>query len=361
MSLSAITPPPQFSKHTSYETYKKEIKIWQLLKSCKDEDEGPIVFRTLTGKAKAAALELTVEQIGGKDGLKKILDKLDGLYLPEDNQRTCAILEKFESLRRSPSMTMSSFIMEFERIHNQLKDYGCTYPDGVLAFRLMKSSGMSKEHEQLCRATVATDKWSYKTVKEQIKKIFNDYVAVKGESDSITEQEKPISIKVEETYLAREGSSEATNTSNYDESNFIHYENYTNEDEEPCWPQEGYREPEQYDVYYGPSRNNQSSWNAGRSGYRNSRSRMNSGTWKSGSTQQKFPKPHGYQGMKEAAGSYTNDTAKQNPYSMNPRDYRGNPTVCRKCRSLYHWWENCPYVSPQERMNATKQKVYFNN
>ena len=54
------------------------------------------------------------------------------------------------------------------------------------------------------------------------------------------------------------------------------------------------------------------------------------------------------------------NNSKSNPYSMNPRDYRGNPTVCRKCRSLYHWWENCPHVTPQEKMNsAAKQKVLY--
>ena len=46
---------------------------------------------------------------------------------------------------------------------------------------------------------------------------------------------------------------------------------------------------------------------------------------------------------------------------MNPKDYRGNPTVCRKCRSTYHWWENCPHVTPQEKANSAKHRVFFND
>ena len=72
-------------------------------------------------------------------------------------------------------MNMSSFILEFEKLHNQLESYGCTYPDGVLAYRVMKSSNMNKEHERMCRATIETGKWSYSAVVEQIRKIFNDY------------------------------------------------------------------------------------------------------------------------------------------------------------------------------------------
>lgn len=369
MSLSSLVLPPQLSNGGSYETFKKELDIWKLLKSCSDEEQGPIVFRTLSGKAKSAALELTAAEIGATDGLSKILLKLDALYLPEDNQRICAILEKFESMKRSPSMTMSSFIIEFERLHNQLKDYGCTYPDGVLAFRLMKSSSMSKEHEQLCRATVETDKWSYKGVKNQIKKIFNDYVALKPDSNISIEQDSPLPIKIENTYLAKDGLAEANTPISYEEGNAIHYENYTNEEydwnniPEYSWPQDEYREPEPYDVYYGPSRSDQGSWkwNTGKSGYRNPRGRFNPGGWRSGPTPHKFQKPNGYQVMNEAAGSNSNNPGKQNPFAMNPRDYRGNPTVCRKCRSMYHWWENCPHVTPQEKMNASKQKVYYNN
>ena len=145
MSVSALILPPQLSKDTTYENYKKELDIWKLLKSCSEEEQGPIVFRTLTGKAKSAALELTTQEIGAKDGLSKILGKLDRLYLADDNQRTCAILEKFESFKRSSTQTMSSFILEFEGLHNQLKNYGCTYPDGVLAFRLMKNANMSRD------------------------------------------------------------------------------------------------------------------------------------------------------------------------------------------------------------------------
>ena len=151
--LASLVLPPVF-KEGAYESYKRELGIWKLLKTCSAKEQGPIVFRTLSGRAKTAALELTDEELGGDTGLDLIIGKLDKLYEQETNLKICSLLDKFESFRRSPTITMSNFILDFERLHNQLKTLGCTYPDGVLAYRLMKASGMSSEHEQLLRATI---------------------------------------------------------------------------------------------------------------------------------------------------------------------------------------------------------------
>ena len=358
MSITALCLPPQLSKETSYENYKKEIEVWKLLKSCTEEEQGPLVFRTLTGKAKNAALQLTVAEIGAKDGLKKILNKLDKLFLPEENQRICATLERFESFRRPPTMTMASFILEFERLHSELSSFGCTYPDGVLAFRLMKSSNMSKEHEAMCRATVETDKWSYDAVQQQIKKIFNDYVAVKPCAEISNLEDKPLPVTVSETFYTQDRYPDSNhNVNKYEESNAVYYDDFT-EDQYPndfsIEPHCNYSDPEQYDVYYGPTQNYKSPWNSNRQSYGN-QSRKNPYVWKQGTGQQRFQKPL----IRDPNANGMNNSPKNNPFAMNPKDYRGNPTVCRKCRSVYHWWADCPHVTPQERLNSSK-KVFYN-
>ena len=253
-----------------------------------------------------------------------MIAKLDKIYLPEKNQRTCAILEKFEGFTRSPGMTMSGFIIEFERLHCQLKEYGCTYPDGVLAFRLMKSANMSKEHESLCRATVETDKWSYETVKQQIKKIFHDFTAVKSDIDTYS-LDKP--VKVEPTYLSSSFQPHECylGSNSFEDYNSIRYENYTNEDEsemasspqvlagEPSLSYNGYREPEEYDVYYGPSRsNNRGSWKW-KQNNRYPNARMNPGTWKSNSESQTFQNSRNYPKMNETHGN--NTTTNRSPFA----------------------------------------------
>ena len=74
-NLSALILPPEL-KEGNYELYKKELEVWKLMKTCSAEEQGPIVFRSLEGRAKIAAHELTVAEIGSKTGLDEILKNL---------------------------------------------------------------------------------------------------------------------------------------------------------------------------------------------------------------------------------------------------------------------------------------------
>ena len=362
--LTALIIPPEL-KEGSYDTWKKELEIWKLMKTCTATEQGPILFRSIQNntKAKNAALELTPEQIGSATGLELIIGKLDKVYNQEDNAKICSILEKFESFRRLPSVTMKTFALDFERLHNKVKEYKITYPDGVLAYRLLKSANMSKDHESLLRATVETGKWSYQAVLGQLHKIFPDISEV-----TPTSTEKV--IKLEETYLARSSAPQESCPS-YEECDSIQYNTFTDSEHYQehdfmhagpsnmeSYAPEGYREPEYHDIYYGPSNAGPGprKWGSGRPGYFNARNRNAQGYGKSYAG-----RPQGQSGFYRDERMNTQQNNSRNPYAMNPKDYRGNVTVCRKCRSTFHWWENCPHVSPQEKMNATaKQKVFYN-
>ena len=347
-SLAALVLPPPF-KEGQYETYLKELEIWQLMKSCTPQEQGPVVFRTLTGRAKVAALELSPQEIGSTNGLALIIQKLDKLFLPEKNLRICNKLDEFESFKRAPNMTMTNFTLDFERLYNQLIAYGCTYPDGVRAYRLMKSANMSPEHEKLLRATVATGKWSYECVKEQLIKIFNDMTSVKINS-SPSSYDHP--IKVEEAYYTKDNDfTQDSYAQSYDYTSFdtLHYENFTEyENDEPeCFVNKNI--PPDYDIYYGV---NPTKWNSvrpSRPKFSNNR-RFNDPSMSQNFQYRKNYTPHPQK---------PTNPPRYNPYSMNPKDFRGNPTVCRKCRSIYHWWQDCPHVTPDEKMNNPK-RTYFN-
>ena len=356
--LSSLVLPPPFEE-SSYESYKKELEIWKLMKACIPRELGPVVFRTLTGRAKSAALELTVQQIGSDEGLDLILKKLDKLFLPEKNQRICTTLEKFETFRRAPHQSMSDFILDFEKLHNRVKDFGCTYPDGVLAYRVMKAGNISKEHEKLLKATVPTGEWSYESVLTQLRKIFNDY-----NLNSTPCDDKP--IKIEETFYGENcypqehyqyPQYESVDTIKYHDFN-DHCENepYSSELRGESPPADIYYghsrsyQPQPSDIYYGSSRGNPSRFNSGRNFYSRNRPAYNQSN--------NFNQSNNINQRPNNNYSPNQNAFKRNLYTINPKDSRGNPTVCRKCRSIYHWWENCPHVSPQEKNNA--KKVFYN-
>ena len=343
--------PPVLHEGISYEEWKRDLEIWQLLKCATAEEEGPLIYRTLSGQAKASVNDLTPAQIGANDGLQQIITRLEKLYLSDANQRIFKILDKFEKFKRPNSMSISNFILQFENLHNSVKAHKCTYPDGVLAYRLLKSANLSPHHEEMCKATVETGKWSYQTVVDQLKKIFNEVPAI----------ENTPAVKLESTFHATSQSS--CPTCNCTEKDSREYEDYYLE-EPDCRIPEVEGKPDislnpdcpscpthdQHDVYYTPFNKsnryrNQNKPNFNKPFQRRPNFQPNS-----------FRPPSGYQNItsrsqfddsrsptpsefKSLKSQYNND-----PCVTNPKDTKGNYTICRRCRSIYHWVTDCPHV-----------------
>ena len=74
---------------------------------------------------------------------------------------------------------MTDFINEFERMYHKLKQHKMELPDGVLAYRLLKSAHLSERHEQLARVTLT--ELTYDNMKGQLK-IFGDSASLKNVS-----------------------------------------------------------------------------------------------------------------------------------------------------------------------------------
>ena len=113
--------PPVYQEGNSYEEYKRDIQIWILLKVATPEESGLLVYRTLTGRAKASCNDLTPDEIASEDGLNLILQRLDTLFLGDDNLRIYRDLDVFEKFRRINGMSMTDFILEFENLHNKIR------------------------------------------------------------------------------------------------------------------------------------------------------------------------------------------------------------------------------------------------
>ena len=86
-------------------------------------------------------------------------------------------------------MNMKEFLNNFGHLYNTLKVYQLKLPDGVLAYRVLKSANLSEENEKLAGATITT--LTYKSMTEQLKKIFGDM------SKSLSQQ---VHLMVEPTF-----------------------------------------------------------------------------------------------------------------------------------------------------------------
>ena len=353
----SMKAPPIYQEGNSYEEYKKDLHIWQLLKVATAEQEGPIIYRTLSGRAKVACSDLTVDQIGSKDGLSLIIKRLDSVYLSDENQRIFLALDEFEKFKRSPSMTMSTFILAFENLHNKVKIHKCTYPNGALAYRLLKAANVSSEHEQLVKATVETGKFTYECVVEQLKKVFSETPSSSTVSPA---------IKVENTYHTSNQIPIASNQLEYEE-----YEDMERPPYEMCQDTElSYNDscsspklPE-HDIYYSPSFNRYNNQSRFRSQNRGGNGQFG-GNRMFSQRKPMFHTPRGYQRVAnsqryEEGRPPTNTEYKSlkeqynpNPSIVNPKDNKGNYTICRRCRSIYHWVADCPHNTTEDRSSSS--------
>ena len=149
-----IKAPPSLSKSSSYNAWLKEIEIWQAFTDLDPNKQGPAIFLSLEGRAREAVLELQVKQIIDKDGVSKIINKLDELYLKDKTQSAYEAYDAFESFKRPDEMSIDEYINEFERLKSKTESYGSSLSSDVLAYRVLKSVNLSQQHEQLAKATI---------------------------------------------------------------------------------------------------------------------------------------------------------------------------------------------------------------
>ena len=105
-----------------------DVKIWQL---STDQKQGPTLYLKLTGRARECVHELTPEVIGGDDGVKIIIEKLDKLFMKDLNTRA---FKEFYDYRRPAGVSIADFIVRFEYLYHKLKQFDMKLPEGVQAF-----------------------------------------------------------------------------------------------------------------------------------------------------------------------------------------------------------------------------------
>ena len=84
MALKYISPPVLLID--KYSTWKKEMQIWEMVTCVEKVKRALIVFLSLEGKAREAVLELDIEVLNSEDGMEKVYEKLDTLFLGDINQ-----------------------------------------------------------------------------------------------------------------------------------------------------------------------------------------------------------------------------------------------------------------------------------
>ena len=189
-SLQTLKTPPILQDEESYLEWKEDLLVLELFTYLEKKKRGPAVYLTLSGHAHDCVRDLELVEIGGEDGVKKIVAKLDKVFLKDKDTQTFVAFETFYNYRRSSGVSITDFLVEFEYLCHRLGKQEITLPQGVWAFLLLKASNISTENERLARATCQG--LSYENMKACILKIFGDPASDNGGSEAPSIKSEPV-------------------------------------------------------------------------------------------------------------------------------------------------------------------------
>ena len=169
---ASVKWPPTLENDSSYENWKKDIEIWSKLTDLKPGKQALAIHLSLTGKARVATSELGVDELGADDGVKKILEKLDTLFLLDKGIRQfMAYRDIFNFMKRDESKGIVEHISGFEHLYYKFKTEGMTLPDTVMAFMLIVSCELDDQDIKLVMNSIG-ENITYEKAKAVLKRTF---------------------------------------------------------------------------------------------------------------------------------------------------------------------------------------------
>ena len=183
--------PPAYYDGENYSDWKLDIDLWQEFTSLEKKKQGTAFLLELKpGKVKDAVRSLGKEVLVAENGLTQIINQLDKIYQEDAAQLSYRVYSKFEKYSRPDSMSLQSYISEFEKLLADLKKQKITLPEEVLAYRFLNSANLPAEKTDLALATVQS--LTYKEMCKTINKIFSVQT-----NFSRSEIKDELSVKVE--------------------------------------------------------------------------------------------------------------------------------------------------------------------
>ena len=167
------TKVPMMNHNQPFVDWRKEIKIWKALNiglGVEPKIQSCMLYESLNGMPQKLVLsELTVEDIIAEDGVSNIVSTLERFYLGNQTMYAYNAISNLFNCKREINSSIENFLIEFQLKLNNVKASGTVMSDNVLGYTLLNCANLSEEKHTLVKLTCQD--FSYKTVKEQIRKV----------------------------------------------------------------------------------------------------------------------------------------------------------------------------------------------
>ena len=113
--------PPSLEKEKSYEQWKTEVHLWELVTDLEKKKRGIALALSLQGKAREVAAEADPEKLNADDGVAFLIKELDKLFEQDKVDQTYSTYTAFDTYQREGTTDMSVYIINFEQKYNKCK------------------------------------------------------------------------------------------------------------------------------------------------------------------------------------------------------------------------------------------------
>lgn len=165
--------PPTFNGE-SYEEWKNELFIWQLMTDIDKKKQALAVTLSLNGNARKTALNCNKDELHQENGMDILISALDGLFLRETIDTAYEAYKNFDGFRKPEHMAISDYIIEFDQRYQKSTKYKMSLPDAELACKLLDNANLPNQQRQLVLTACASEELRYDKMKSAMKRIFGD-------------------------------------------------------------------------------------------------------------------------------------------------------------------------------------------
>ena len=148
--------------------------------------------------------EMSLAELKAEDGLEKLLTFMTKKLGKDDLTDSLEKFEDFENFSRTPGQSIVEYIAKFDQKYNKLVKLKMVLPPAILAFKLLRKAGISKNERML--VLTGMDYAKKDELYEQAKKSLLKFKGEQGSgtSDQSVSGAASTAIKLEPTFLAQE-------------------------------------------------------------------------------------------------------------------------------------------------------------
>ena len=168
--------PPSLNEAKTYESYKKELKMWAAVTEVDKKKQGNLIALSLPNEGKfgnnlkeRVMERLSVSDLSCDDGLTKLVKFLDEELASDATTDLIGKWDDWFDFVRKPEQTMEQFIGEYELLVSRLESAGQKLSEQVKGFALMRKAGLSDLERTLILSRLDLQKTEsiYKDIKIQ--------------------------------------------------------------------------------------------------------------------------------------------------------------------------------------------------